>query len=194
MARVHECLIGSGVPKKFWGKKFEEIIMRSKEIVTAVNTVRGYLNTLTARVKDGSSCFLCGTCGTGKTMLACMMVEYACRKGYYGHYTTAFKMIQTLRKGYSKGDSVQIYIRQYVAYDLLVIDEIGVQHGSNDERVLLYQIIDDRYLCELPTVIISNSTNPVEDGYLDKRTIDRIEEGNGFSLIFRDESFRSCKR
>ena len=100
-------------------------------------------------------------------------------------------MIQDIRAAYrDKSTTLLEQIKKYISLDLLVIDEIGVQHGTDDERVLLYQVIDGRYNNIKPTIIISNSKNPVDDGYLDLRTIDRLKEGGGFSITFSGESYR----
>ena len=124
-------------------------------------------------------------------MFACMVVENAIRSGFYAKYITAWRMIQEIRIGYSASDtSIVNQIQLFISPDILVIDEIGVQHGTEDERVLLYQVIDGRYNEVKPTILISNSKNPVDDGYIDTRTIDRLKEGGGFSMTFNGESYR----
>ncbi|PST95356.1 DNA biosynthesis protein, partial [Photobacterium aquimaris] len=37
-----------------------------------------------------------------------------------------------------------------------MIDELGVQHNSNNERVMINRIIDERYTLEKPTGVITN--------------------------------------
>ena len=187
---VNELLEKSGVPRRFKGKRLRDVQVRDNDIRHALESITGYLKTFSERMELGASGFLCGNCGTGKTLLACIIIEAVCRQGHAGHYTTAFKMIQQIRKGYGRDGSVNQYIREYVKKPLLVIDEIGVQHGSQDERVLLYQVIDDRYNDIKPTILISNSKNPVQDGYLDMRIIDRLKDGGGFSITFNGKSFR----
>jgi len=189
----------SNVPKRFKGLDINKINLSyhknkddNKKLTHTVNIVKRYLDTYDERFKVGASGFFSGECGTGKTMLACMMVESIINQGHSAHYVTAWKMIQEIRKGYEKGvdEGIQYFIKKYVNKSFLVIDEIGVQHGTEDERILLYQVIDGRYNEVKPTVLISNSKNPVEDGYLDLRTIDRLKEGGGFSITFTGESYR----
>lgn len=190
-------LAASNIPKRFRGMRFSDIDLfynRKKEdnrkLAETVKIVKSFLKTFPERRRQGASGFFCGECGTGKTMLSCMMVEQVIQQGFSAHYTTAWKMIQRIRKGYQKDRSTAAYVGDYISHDLLVIDEIGVQHGSNDERVLLYQVIDGRYNDIRPTVLISNSKNPVEDGYLDLRTLDRLKDGGGFSITFNGDSYR----
>jgi DNA replication protein DnaC len=179
----------SNLPKRFKGITMDGIDLRDPEIKEAVGFLKKFLAKFPERLEQGSSGFFCGDCGTGKTMLACIMVEDVIKQGYPAHYTTTWQMIQRIRQGYKTGET-NYYIKDYISKALLVIDEIGVQHGTNDERVLLYQVIDGRYNEVKPTVLISNSKNPVEDGFLDLRTIDRLKDGNGFSITFNGDSFR----
>jgi DNA replication protein DnaC len=184
-------LKNSGVPKRHFGKKIEDVDQSDQNVRAAVSAISGYIANMERVLKNGSSGFFCGECGTGKTMLACMVVEDAIRKGFRARYITAWNMIQEIRLGYSATDVPIVgQIKNLISYDLLVIDEIGVQHGTDDERVLLYQVIDGRYNEIKPTVLISNSKDPVDDGYLDARTIDRLKEGGGFSMTFTGKSYR----
>jgi len=187
---VEQFLNNSGVPKRFKGKHLKDIEICNDELVAAVATIKSYLTAFSERLTLGTSGFFCGNCGTGKTMFGCIIVEDVCRQGYQAHYTTAWKMIQQIRRGYSAGGSVSQYINEYISKALLVIDEVGVQNGTADERVLLYQVIDGRYNEQTPTILISNSNDPVKDGYLDLRTVDRLKEARGFSFYFEGESYR----
>jgi len=188
----------SNVPKRFQNMNIEDINLSyhkkpedNEKLQSTVKIVKRYLTTYPERLEKGASGFFCGECGTGKTMLACMMVESIINQGYSAHYITAWQMIQEIRKGYRKDEeSISDYINGYIKRSFLAIDEVGVQHGTDDERILLYQVIDGRYNEVKPTIIISNSMNPVEDGYLDLRTIDRLKDGGGFSITFNGESFR----
>lgn len=188
----------SNIPKRFKGLDINKIDLNyhkkkedNKKLKSTVSTVKGYLSTYPERLLKGASGFFSGECGTGKTMLACMMVENIINQGHSAHYVTAWQMIQEIRKGYGKiEESISFFVNQYINKSFLVIDEVGVQHGTDDERILLYQVIDGRYNEVKPTIIISNSMNPVEDGYLDLRTIDRLTDGGGFSITFNGESYR----
>jgi len=179
----------SNLPKRFRGITLAGVDTRDPEIKKAVKFLKRFLKKFPERLDQGSSGFLCGDCGTGKTLLGCIMVEDVIKQGYPAHYTTTWQMIQRIRQGYKSGET-DYYIKEYVSKALLVIDEVGVQHGTNDERVLLYQVIDGRYNEVKPTVLISNSKDPVEDGFLDLRTIDRLKDGNGFSITFNGDSYR----
>lgn len=196
-ALVRERMAASMVPKRYAGKKISDIDCEyhkeKKDNDTAkltVRTVSKYLDTFRDRFSLGTSGFFSGECGTGKTMIACIAIESVISAGYSGMYTTAWNLIQDIRSSYSSNENTREIIKKYVRIDFLVIDEVGVQGGTNDERVLLYQVIDGRYNEMKPCLLISNSKNPVEDGFLDARTIDRLKENGGFSICLGGESFR----
>ena len=181
----------ASIPPRYRGLKFKNMDIKDPDSERAVRLAKRYLDKAGELLARGASGFACGGVGTGKTHISCILTENLARMGFSARYTTAWDMIQDIRSAYSdKSTSVQSMVKRYVSYDFLVIDEIGVQNGSNDERVLLFQVINGRYDNIKSTLIISNSSNPVEDGYLDGRTIDRLKEGGGFSLKLNGESYR----
>lgn len=190
-AQVTKYILESGVPKRYKGKVLGSVDKAKPGVKEIVNSVLFYMNNFENAMQYGASGFFSGECGTGKTMFGCIIVENAIKKGYHAKYITAWDLIQELRKGYSYSDiTVKDQLAQFIKFDLLVIDEVGVQRGSEDERILLYQVLDGRYNEIKSTILISNSKNPVKDGFLDLRTIDRLKEGGGFSISFTGESYR----
>lgn len=193
-------LAHSKVPKRYEGKKVSDIDCEyhsekknNDTTKLMARTISKYIDTFGERFDQGSSGFFSGECGTGKTMAACIVIESVIHGGHSGLYTTAWNLIQDIRRSYNTNDNAQDIIRKYVNIDFLVIDEVGVQGGTNDERVLLYQVIDGRYNNMKPSLLISNSKNPVDDGFLDARTIDRLKENGGFSICLGGDSYRCNK-
>ncbi len=181
----------ASIPPRYRGMKFKDMDISQGEAAQAVALAKFYLDNFCELSKKGASGFFSGGVGTGKTRLSCMIAENVAKMGFSTKYTTAWQMIQDIRTAYSdKSTSVQAMVSSYVLLDFLVIDEVGVQGGTNDERVLMYQVIDGRYNHVKPTILISNSRNPVDDGHLDQRTIDRLKEGGGFSMTFNGDSYR----
>lgn len=74
---------------------------------------------------------------------------------------------------------------------LLIIDEIGVQYGSDAEKNILFDIINERYESLRPTILISNLNLPKLAEYAGDRVIDRMKEGGGKVLIFDWKSHRN---
>ena len=151
--------------------------------------------------KGGEVIALIGELGTGKTHLAVSLCKRVCDLGKTAHMTTIPMIIRAVRsswggKGTDQWGSVRSeedILRDYSQkYSLLVIDEIGSQYGSDSEKIIISEIINNRYNNCLPTIIIGNVTFSEAEEYLGKRVIDRIKDG-GMILIFDWESHRSLK-
>lgn len=179
-----------GVPKRYLQKRLTDILI-NEATRESLKWLNRYMTVLDERLKLGTSGSFCGDVGTGKTLLGCAFVNEVLERGFSAKYITAWKMIQEIRASYNSKDiTITQQIENFISPDVLVIDEIGVQAGSQDERVLLYQVIDGRYNEMKATILISNLKNPVADGYIDARTIDRLKENGGFSLTLTGKSFR----
>jgi len=81
-------------------------------------------------------------------------------------------------------------IRVYCQKDLLIIDEVGVQFGTDAEKIILFEIINERYAQMLPTILISNLTESELSNYIGERIIDRMKEGQGAVIKFDWDSYR----
>ncbi len=58
--------------------------------------------------------------------------------------------------------------------DLLILDEIGKQHGSDSERVGLFAILDSRSRDCRPTIVLSNETLAGVESTLGAAAFDRL--------------------
>ena len=76
--------------------------------------------------------------------------------------------------------------------DLLVIDEVGAQKGSEYELGLLHSIIDRRYQAVLPTVVISNLNAEGLKSYIGDRALDRLRQNGGQQVGFTWSSMRAA--
>jgi DNA replication protein DnaC len=130
---------------------------------------------------------LVGSVGTGKTHLG-VAIALAQERGVY---TTLMRMVRNIRETYRKGehDTEQIRIDRWASHNLLVIDEVGMQHCTDAERLLVYEVINDRYVQRLPTVLISNETIEGVKIVLGERVMDRLAE-NGRVVAFTWDSYR----
>lgn len=72
--------------------------------------------------------------------------------------------------------SEQEVIDTLCALDLLVIDEVGVQRGTDDEQIILFDVIDRRYADLRPTIIITNLNGAAFAEVIGPRIMDRLRE------------------
>lgn len=131
-----------------------------------------------------------GGVGTGKTHLAYAIInalETIKDYGYYQMYTnekvnmtTIKSMIDNIRNTWKKeADNLDhSIVADYSRVPLLIIDEIGVQYGSESERVELFEIFNNRYNDMLPTMILSNLNKEQIGKVLGQRIIDRVFSGS----------------
>ncbi len=79
--------------------------------------------------------------------------------------------------------------------DLLVIDEVGIQFGTDTERMILYEILDLRYEAMLPVILTTNITDLKSlEKLLGERIIDRLFEGESKIVVFEWESHRRFQK
>lgn len=132
-----------------------------------------------------------GTTGSGKTHLACMMAkQIALESGAKALYTTVARMSRYVRGSFSKDakyTQTEAFDR-YVALDLLVLDEVGLNLSSSFERALIDELVDERAMRRVPTIVISNLSIP-ELEKLAERMMDRMRD-NGTFMIFDWASHR----
>ena len=108
------------------------------------------------------------------------------------YYTTTMRMIRDIRSSYHhKSDSTeQEVIDRYIVKDLLVLDEVGLQNGTDNEKLLIYEVLNGRYENMSPTVLISNLPYIDLKNYLGERVIDRLKGKGGILAVFDWESER----
>lgn len=182
----------SGIPPRFIGNTFENFIPHGAKAEVALNTLKSYAERFDDHYSVGRSLVLVGKTGTGKTMLACIVAETAaimhrktCR------YATAYKIVRDIKSTYSNKDKDEdTVIRGYVSPDLLVVDEVGVQFGTDTEKMLLFEVLNGRYEQIKPTIVVSNLSQEEMSGYVGDRVMDRLKDNGGAVLAFDWASHR----
>lgn len=182
------------IPPRFSGKTLESYAPAGDGAVKALAVCRDYAADFDRYYAAGTGMILCGNTGTGKTHLACgVALEVIHRRGTAAYVTAgrAFRMVkETFVKGGAQTEQ-QAY-DWFVTPDLLIIDEVGVQYGSDSERNILFEIINARYEKLRPCVLISNLALPALKEYAGDRVIDRMREGGGKMIIFDWQSHRGA--
>lgn len=153
-----------------------------------------YLNNFKERFDVGGCLIMSGSCGTGKTHLSCAIASAVALKGYEVLYTKVYDVVGSIKATWSNnGTTEQQAINEYCKPDLLIIDEIGVQFGSETEKLLLFRVLNKRYENEQTTIIISNLDTQGLIDYLGERLVDRFTENGGINIAFDWDSHRGLK-
>lgn len=87
---------------------------------------------------------LWGDIGTGKTHLACAIANALIAQLRPVMYCTALEAVMLVNSCWKKGDGMSEYdvYERFGDPQLLIIDEIGVQQGTDFERMVLTSIAD----------------------------------------------------
>ena len=105
-------------------------------------------------------------------------------------YTTAYHIVRDIKDTYSGRGNERDIVRGFVEPDLLIVDEIGVQHGTDTEKLLLFEVLNGRYENMKPTIVVSNEEPRGIADYLGDRVMDRLCENDGAVLVFDWQSHR----
>jgi DNA replication protein DnaC len=182
-----------GVPPRFLGKTFDTFRAEGEAQIRAVNLCRRYTEDFPRVRRQGHCLLLVGAPGTGKTHLACAVLQQVIRQGYTGLFTGMAEALRMIRSTYSAGarlteiEAFALYTRP----DLLVVDEVGVAIGDDDKRrAMLFDLLNARYGEVKPTVLIGNLTVEELERYLGERVMDRLLEAGSLLVPFTWASYR----
>lgn len=181
-----------GVGLRHLDKTFDTFVADNKEQRIALDACRSLTDAVLANKTRIPSLILSGGPGTGKTHLTCAMIQRLYDAGSDATKSNVLEIVRDIKATWRKGseDDEDDVIRWYASRDLLVIDEIGVQFGSDTERMFVFDIINRRYEGCRPTVLITNLDLDGLRAEIGERVLDRLREDGGRMLSFTGKSWR----
>lgn len=192
---LNELLIGSGITPRFADCTLDNFTTGAVlEKVRALTTCQSYVDQFEENYRAGRSLILSGNIGTGKTHLASGIVQQVIRKfGAVAHIVSAAEIIRIAKGAMVRGAEYteRDVINELAGLDLLVIDEIGAQKGSEYELGLLHEVIDRRYQLVRPTVVVSNLPASTLGQFIGDRALDRLRQNGGQAVGFSWSSMRA---
>jgi DNA replication protein DnaC len=191
-ARAEE-LEGRGVGRRHLGKTFDSFVADTPELAKALESCRALADAVAAGKTRIPSLILSGTPGTGKTHLTCAMVQQCHDAGRNVRKANVMQIIRNIKQAWRKDCewTEREVLEAYGDADLLIIDEIGVQFGTDTERMYVFEIINRRYEACLPTVLITNlDINGLREE-IGERVLDRLREDGGRLLTFTGNTWRA---
>jgi DNA replication protein DnaC len=155
--RLEEMLGRAAIPVRFIGRTFDSYRAETAGQRAALTISRDYAENFHRHVRSGESLLMLGKAGTGKSHLASAILQ-AIMPAQCGLYTTAADVIEMVRETWRRdSEKSQAKVMQMLAtVPLLVIDEVGVQYGTESEQNTLFQIIDRRYRDRRPVILMAN--------------------------------------
>jgi DNA replication protein DnaC len=181
----------AAIPKRFVSRTLENYVAKSEGQIKALSASTRYADSWKENLENGTSLIFTGKPGTGKTHLAVGIARKVMELSGTAMYTRVIEIAQAVKETYSgNGKSERQVIRDFAQPDLLIIDEVGRQFGSDAEKMYLFEVINARYEECKPTIVISNLGVERLKEYVDDAAIDRLREGGGRMVVFDWESSR----
>lgn len=191
--KVRRLMQRAEIVPRFDGCTFDSFTVETPDQETALRACRAYADSFDAAVKTGRCLILRGNIGTGKNHLAVAITRQVLASGYTALHATAYEIVCRIRETWGKrgGEQTEQDVTRALGdVDLLVIDEVGRQYGTEGEQIHLFHVIDARYRLMKPTIVISNKRLDEIRSYLGDAALDRLREGGGELVTFNWESHR----
>lgn len=189
--RIDTLFRRSAIPLRFLDRTLGSYKATTEGQKRAMRIATRYVETFTDSTNVGPSMVLAGKPGTGKTHIACGIANALIHKGRPVLFMTVLQALRHIKETYRK-DSARTEeeaLSELMQPDLLILDEVGAQLGSEHEKMLMFEIINERYQHCRSTILISNLTGDELTDFLGDRVMDRFRE-NGAVVAFDWASHR----
>ncbi len=181
----------SGIPRRFRTLGFSAFRPPVAAAKRACGIAQDYAHNFAKYYEDGRSLVLYGRTGTGKSMLACAMARHIIlTHGRHCKYATAYHIVRDIKATFKNGADEKEVVKGFIEPALLIVDEVGVQFGTDTEKLLLFEVLNGRYEEIKPSIVISNLNQSEIVDYLGDRALDRMRENGGAALLFDWDSHR----
>jgi len=188
-ARLRRLFDRAAIPPRFEDRSLDNYIAELPGQQKALAAAKQYAATFDE--SEGVSLIFCGGVGSGKTHLAAGIAKELMNRYRSALFMSVMGAVRSVKDTWrnsevSEGEALQNLIDP----DLLILDEVGVQFGSDTEKLILFEIINGRYENRRSTIIISNLAIENLTEYLGERVVDRLREGGGKLVVFDWPSYR----
>jgi DNA replication protein DnaC len=192
--RLWQSKIGSaGIPERFQDRSLQSYVAATEGQRRALAFAEAYAGTFDEALETGRSALFLGKPGTGKTHLAIGIgLRIMRRDNRTVLFCTVMRALRRVKDTWSRGSEMsETEAVESLAFpDLLILDEVGVQFGSETEKLILFDVLNERYERRRPTLMLSNLALDEVKAYLGERIFDRIREDKGEAIVFDWESHR----
>lgn len=185
-------LKNSKIPLEYQTKTFDKFVTNTESQKRSYELAKQFVNGWEKAKNGGWGLIFMGTCGTGKTHLASSIALELLGRARLRYYTAA-QLFSLVRSSYGNDSekTEEEILNQLAQLDLLIIDEIGVQKGSDSELRILFGILDRRVSEGRPTILITNLNPQGLHKLLGERLYDRIRS-KCVPCMFTGQSMRQA--
>jgi DNA replication protein DnaC len=146
-------------------------------------------------ISNSQNVLITGATGCGKSYLACALGRQACHLGYRTIYWGMLRLVEKIQQTKLEGTFAK-FLDRLNKMNLLIIDDFGIIPITNNVRVTLLQILEDRYN-KKSTIIVSQLPFNKWYDYLGDKTLadaimDRLSVA-AYKLNLKGDSLRHQK-
>jgi DNA replication protein DnaC len=198
--RLNTLLANSMLQERFIGKTFENFHPFGKagdKQLRVLSVARDFAGGFHRHHRAGTWLLFMGNVGTGKSHLCAAVIHEVIRSGFTALFTKTPRLLREVKDTFHRDAEISQseIITRMGGIDLLVIDEVGIQFGTDTERMILYEILDLRYEAMRPVILTTNITDLKSlERLLGNRIIDRLFEGESKIVVFEWESYRRFQK
>lgn len=191
--RISEIKQKCGISPRNFDVTFDSFICETNEQKGAKLKAEQFADDV---INGGSGCLIMvGNVGAGKTMLSTAIADKVIKSGKRCAIIKVVELIREIKDSWRKdSDASESQIIDYYSnVKLLILDEVGVQYGSDTEKMMIFEIIDGRYQNVKPTVLVSNLDLEGVKQCIGERVYDRLRDDGGKVIAFNWQSMRGQK-
>lgn len=188
-SRLQSLFDRAAIPPRFEDRTLDSYVADLPGQQKALAIARQYAATFAQN--DGVSLIFCGGVGSGKTHLAVGIAKELMQRQCTALFMSVMGAVRSVKETWRDSEITEREaLQNLVEPDLLILDEVGVQFGSDTEKLILFEIINGRYENRRSTILISNLAMSALTDYLGERVVDRLREGGGKLVVFDWPSYR----
>ena len=184
-------ITGAAIPERFKDRTLESYVAKTSGQKKALAFATEYAENFDLVLREGRSAIFVGKVGTGKTHLAIGIALSIMQQQRSALFVTVQRLIRRVKDSWhTKEETESQVVDVFASPDLLVLDEVGVQFGSEFEKQVLFDVLNTRYENRKPSILLSNIPKEQLSDYLGERVTDRLRENGGKVIGFDWDSYR----
>lgn len=190
--KIEHAKSNSQIPKRFQTCTFDNFHADNPGQEKALRVAKAYASDWKQANADGRCLIFSGKAGTGKTHLACAIANKLTDNAVMAKFFTVTGLLRSIKESFNKDATIteSEAIESLAQIDLLILDEAGMDYGTDFNKTLMFEVLNRRYENMKPTIVMTNLDAGALKEYFGDRILDRMREGGGKMIAFNWESQR----